>query len=109
MRCVTRPWDAKTPRLRRFARMLRNMRLWKKFAIGLGVLLVLALGGFTYMVGGPRNLIGMLRYDQREEGTLKVGDRAPDVALVALDGTTPVRLSSELGGKPTVLVFGSFT
>jgi hypothetical protein len=89
--------------------MLRNMRLWKKFAIGLGVLLVLALGGFTYMVGGPRNLLGMLRYDQREEGTLKVGDRAPDVALVALDGTTPVHLSSELGGKPTVLVFGSFT
>jgi hypothetical protein len=61
------------------------------------------------MMGGPRNLIGMLRYDQREEGTLKVGDKAPDVTLISLDGTTPVRLASEIGGKPTVLVFGSFT
>jgi hypothetical protein len=31
------------------------------------------------------------------------------VTLFALDGTTPVKLSSELGGKPTVIVFGSFT
>lgn len=85
------------------------MRLWQKVLIGVGGLAVLALCGFTYMVGGPRNLIGMLRYDQREEGALKVGDRAPDVSLLALDGRTPVRLSSEIGGKPTVLVFGSFT
>lgn len=85
------------------------MKTWKKLLIGVGALVVLALGGFTYMVGGPRNLIGMLRYDQREEGTLRVGDRAPDVGLVALDGSTPVRLASELGGKPTVLIFGSFT
>jgi hypothetical protein len=85
------------------------MKLWKKALIGLSGLVVLAVGGFTYMVGGPRNLFGMLRYDQREEGTLKVGDRAPDVGLIALDGSTPVRLSNELGGKPTVLIFGSFT
>ena len=58
---------------------------------------------------GPRNVIGMLRCDQRQEGTLRVGDRAPDVTLYALDGKTPVRLAQELGGKPTVLVFGSFT
>jgi hypothetical protein len=85
------------------------MKLWKKVLIGVGGLLVLAVAGFTFMVGGPRNLIGMLRYDQREEGKLRVGDRAPDVTLVALDGSTPVRLSSQLGGKPTVLIFGSFT
>ena len=36
-------------------------------------------------------------------------DRAPDVTLVSLDGTTPVSLASQIGGKPTVLVFGSFT
>ena len=63
----------------------------------------------TWMIGGPRNLIGMIRYDQRQEGKLKVGDRAPDVTVVSLDGKTPVRLSSSIGGKPTVLVFGSFT
>jgi len=81
----------------------------KKILIGLGVLAVVALCGFTYMIGGPRNLIGMLRYDQRHEGSLKVGDRAPDVGLLDLDGTTPVRLSERLAGKPTVLIFGSFT
>ena len=85
------------------------MRLWKKIAIGVGAVALLALGGFTYMVGGPRNLIGMIRYDQREEGRLKVGDKALDVTLLALDGKTPVKLSERLGGKPTVLVFGSFT
>lgn len=85
------------------------MRLWKKIAIALGALCLLGLCGFTYMVGGPRNLVGMLRYDQRQEGSLKVGDRAPDVAMLGLDGTTPVRLSERLAGKPTVLIFGSFT
>ena len=85
------------------------MRLWKKAVIALAGLALLALGAFTYMIGGPRNLIGMLRYDQREEGTLQVGDRAPDVSLVSLDGRTPVKLADQLGGKPTVLIFGSFT
>jgi hypothetical protein len=85
------------------------VKIWKKILIGLGALAVLASAGFTYMIGGPRNVIGMLRYDTRQEGKLKVGDRAPDVALLALDGKTPVKLSEKLGGKPTVLVFGSFT
>jgi hypothetical protein len=84
-------------------------RLLKKVLLGLAILLVVAVAGMTYMIGGPRNLIGMLRYDQRQEGTLKVGDRAPDVSLLALDGKTPVKLSGEIGGKPTVLIFGSFT
>ena len=94
---------------RRAALIIAAVRMWKKVLIGLGVLLVAALGAVTYMIGGPRNLIGMLRYDQRQEGSLKVGDPAPEVALLALDGKTPVRLSERLGGKPTVLIFGSFT
>jgi hypothetical protein len=85
------------------------VKLWKKIGIGLGVVALLALCGITYMIGGPRNLIGMLRYDQRHEGSLRVGDPAPDVGLLGLDGTTPVRLSERLAGKPTVLIFGSFT
>ena len=85
------------------------MKLWKKLLIGLAALLAAAAAGMAYMVGGPRNLIGMIRYDQREEGKLKVGDRAPDVTLLELDGKTPVKLSEKIGGKPTVLVFGSFT
>jgi hypothetical protein len=78
--------------------------------ITLGVVVaVLAVGGwFLYRIG-PSNLWGMLRYDQREEGALKVGDAAPDVALVALDGKT-VGLHERTGaGKPAVLVFGSYT
>ena len=62
-----------------------------------------------YQAGGPRNLIGMLRYDQREEGDLKVGDRAPDVALAAPGGAERVRLRDRVGPRPLVLVFGSFT
>jgi hypothetical protein len=85
------------------------VKIWTKVAIGAAGLALLAVAGFTYMVGGPRNLIGMLRYDQREEGSLRIGDRAPDVMLLELDGKTPVRLSERLGVRPTVLIFGSFT
>ncbi len=58
---------------------------------------------------GPRNLVGMIRYDQRRDGTLRVGDRAPDVELLALDGVSRIRLSASIGGQPLVLVFGSYT
>lgn len=84
------------------------MKLWKKILLGVG-LLVVAVVAFGVISFGPRNVIGMLRYDQRQEGTLKVGDRAPDAKLLALDGTTPVSLSQSIGGKPLILVFGSFT
>jgi len=73
---------------------------------------VLALGWLAwtaYSVGGPRNLLGMWRYDQREEGNLRVGDPAPDVLLTALDGTTDSPLLADRGDKALVLVFGSFT
>ncbi len=82
--------------------------MWKRLAIGLGALLLVAASVLVTMMG-PRNVIGMLRYDQRKEGPLRVGDRAPDVELLALDGKTPVRLASQWGERPTVVVFGSFT
>ena len=85
------------------------MRIFKKVLIGLAIVAAIAVAGVTYMIGGPKNLIGMLHYDQRQEGKLKVGDRAPEVGLLALDGKTPVKLSEQLGQKPTVLIFGSFT
>ncbi|HEY7573980.1 MAG TPA: hypothetical protein VIB08_02370 [Thermoanaerobaculia bacterium] len=85
------------------------MKLWKKILIGVGLLAV-AVVAYGVISFGPKNIIGMLRYDQREEGKLKVGDAAPDVVLVSLDGTTPVRLKDSIGGgKPLVMVFGSFT
>lgn len=75
----------------------------------IAVLLVAALLVVAAIRVGPRNIIGMIRYDRRQEGSLKTGDRAPDVSLVSLDGRTPVRLSERVGGKPLVLVFGSYT
>lgn len=73
----------------------------------LGGLAVIAGAAMVFMIG-PRNVIGMLRYDSRAEGRFKVGDHAPDVELVSLDGRR-VRLAENFGAKPTVLIFGSFT
>jgi hypothetical protein len=84
------------------------MKLWKKILLAFAALL-LGAGGLVAWKIGPRNLVGMIRYDQRQEGRLHVGDRAPDVALVALDGRTTVRLAESIGEKPLVLVLGSFT
>ncbi len=39
----------------------------------------------------------------------KVGAVAPDFALKSIDGKETVRLSTEIGKKPVVLVFGNFT
>lgn len=83
---------------------------WKRALLGIAALVVAAVGVVTYMIGGPRNLIGMLRYDQREEGSLEVGDRAPDAMLTALDGVTRVALlAGSDAARPTVVIFGSFT
>jgi cytochrome oxidase Cu insertion factor (SCO1/SenC/PrrC family) len=80
----------------------------KKLAI---VVLVLLLGAVAIVVlrFGPRNVLGMIRYDQRQEGSLRVGDLAPDVELVAPDGARRLRVKDLIGGKPLVLVFGSYT
>ena len=84
------------------------MKLWKKVLLGV-VVLLLGAGALLAWKIGPKNIIGMIRYDQRQEGSLHVGDRAPDVALVGLDGKATVHVSDSIGEKPLVLVFGSFT
>jgi hypothetical protein len=80
----------------------------KKLVAGAALLL---LGAGAAMVAwmGPRNVIGMIRYDQRAEGRLEVGDAAPDVELFALGGERREKISSYIGDRPLVLVFGSFT
>ena len=75
---------------------------------GLGLVVVL-LALIAVVNIGPRNVIGLLRYDTRREGSLKVGDKAPAVTLLALDGTTGVPLTDRLHGRPLVIIFGSFT
>ena len=84
------------------------MKVFRKALLVVAVLVGI-VGAFVAWRIGPRNIIGMIRYDQREEGKLKPGDAAPDVSLVSLDGKTPVRVSEKVGGKPLVLVFGSYT
>ena len=79
----------------------------KKVLLAVG-LLVSAVAVFAAVRIGPRNILGMLRYDQRRQGSRRVGEVAPDVELVGLDGTR-ARLSSAIGGRPLVLIFGSYT
>ncbi len=81
--------------------------MWKKIVLALVALVVLGAIAQIAIIG-PRNVVGMILYDEREEGTLKVGDKAPDVELVTLDGKR-VRLAERLDAKPAVLIFGSFT
>ena len=81
--------------------------MWKKIALGIATLVV-AAAAFAVAKIGPRNVIGMIRYDQRRDGDLKVGDRAPAAMLVSLDGHTRTPMLSPTG-QPTVLIFGSFT
>ncbi len=82
--------------------------MWKVVLYVVLGLVALAGGAMVWMIG-PSNVIGMLLYDQRREGTLKVGDPAPDVTLVALDGASEVKLAERFGKQPLVLIFGSFT
>ena len=79
--------------------------------LSLGALVVLAYVGLSFMAGGPKDALYMVRYalPHMHRGNLKTGDEAPDARLVALDGTTRFHIRERTGGKPLVLVFGSFT
>lgn len=87
----------------------RLSRTLRYSLVAVALLAATALGFFTYRIGGPGMLIGMMLYDEREEGTLQVGDLAPDLELTALDGTSRVGLLADRGDRPLVLIFGSFT
>ena len=84
------------------------MKTWKKIGLGVGVLVV-AAGGYVVAQIGPRNIIGILRYDKRRDGDWNVGQRAPDVALAELEGDGKRHLLAKLAGRPLILIFGSFT
>lgn len=84
------------------------MRLFKRILIVLGLLVLLGAGWVVHAIG-PRNIVGMLRYDRRREGSLKVGDRAPDVRLGTLEPGVERSLLDPQCGKPLILIFGSYT
>jgi len=88
------------------------MSLFWKWAIA--VFLVLLLAVFLVlckMAGSPRDAYGMVRYalPHMHSGSLKVGDNAPDASLVALDGENRFHIRERTGGRPLVVIFGSYT
>lgn len=85
--------------------------LWKWLAATVGALLVVAFGALSYLAGSPKDAYGMVRYalPHMHRGTLRVGSDAPDAQLVALDGANHFHIRERTGGRPLVLVFGSFT
>ena len=86
----------------------------KRAFIALGLVMVLGLASW-YL--GPkiyrRALINAWihynEYDIRREGSLRVGDPAPDLELLRVSGGGTARLSDYWAEKPLVLIFGSYT
>ncbi len=74
-------------------------------------LLVVAFGALSFLMGGPRNVYGVVRFafPHMSQGTLRIGDLAPDVELAALDGRSSFHLRERIGRKPLVIIFGSYT
>ena len=88
------------------------MSLFWKWTIA--VFLVLLIAAFLVlckMAGSPKDVYGMVRYalPHMRRGNLKVGDDAPDARLVALDGSDHFHIRERTGGRPLVIIFGSYT
>jgi len=79
--------------------------------VSVGGFLGIAFVGLSFMAGGPKDAVAMVRFalPHMHVGTLKAGDSAPDVRLVALDGKARFHLHERTKGRPLVLIFGSFT
>ena len=74
-------------------------------------LLVLVFVGLSFMAGSPRDVYGLVRYalPHMHRGKLHPGDDAPDVRLLALDGSNHFHLRERTRNRPLVLIFGSYT
>jgi len=86
-------------------------RFWKwTLGLFLGVI-VLVFAGLSFMAGSPRDVYGLVRYalPHMHRGKLHPGDDAPDVRLLALDGTSHFHLRERTAARPLVVVFGSYT
>lgn len=90
---------------------LRSIRWWQWTLLAFVLVLTIAFGVLCHFMGSPRDVYGFLRYalPQWHKGDLKVGDRAPDASLYALDGQSTFRISEHMGKRPLVLIFGSYT
>ncbi|HET9378945.1 MAG TPA: hypothetical protein VFO40_28490 [Chthoniobacterales bacterium] len=88
---------------------MKKISMW--IGVSLGALLLIAFVALSVMAGGPKDALYMVRYalPHMHRGNLKVGDSAPDAKLFALNGAETFHVRQRTGGKPLVLVFGSFT
>src|SRR6202158_4456830 len=86
-------------------------RFWKWTLGILLALLLIAFAGLSFMAGSPKDVYGMVRYalPHMHRGKLHPGDDAPDVRLLALDGSNHFHLRERTGPRPLVVVFGSYT
>jgi hypothetical protein len=83
------------------------MRRWLK--VSLLVLVAVALGALGYYEALKRAWIRYNEYDIRTEGSLAVGDLAPDLELESVGGAGPRKISELYRERPLVLIFGSYT
>jgi hypothetical protein len=86
-------------------------RFWK-WTLGIFVgLLLIAFAGLSFMAGSPKDVYGMVRYafPHMHRGKLRAGEDAPDVRLLALDGSSHFHLRERTGSRPLVVIFGSYT
>ena len=83
----------------------------KWILLGVAGLLVAGFGAFSVLVGGPRNVYGLVRFalPQMHRGELRLGDAALDFRMTALDGHSSFSLRERIGQRPLVLIFGSYT
>jgi hypothetical protein len=83
-----------------------------KWALGsILAIVVVAFAGLSFMAGSPRDVYGLVRYalPHMHRGKLHLGEDAPDVRLLALDGSNHFHLRERTGKRPLVLIFGSYT
>lgn len=88
----------------------KKPRVW--MLIGLSILIASAPGLLAYSMGRPGGVRALLRgaltQSQARRGP-SVGEEAPDIELISLDGKSTFSLREKIGQKPLVLIFGSYT
>ena len=72
------------------------------------VVFVGGVGALAFFEASKRAWIKIDKYDIRTEGSLQIGDLAPNLGLTLVGGET-MNLSELWQGKPLVLTFGSYT
>jgi hypothetical protein len=86
-------------------------RFWKWTLGSVLGLVVAACVGLSFMAGSPKDVYGLVRYalPHMHRGKLHTGEDAPDVRLLALNGSNHFHLRERTGARPLVLIFGSYT